>query len=102
MAGFLQDKAAEMMADAMRQFDIEPGELLERIEHTMDLIDTILPIIEQMADISKSLEGNVNNLQNEIGNFNENTEDMVEAMEGLDDTLNKFHGLFSEIEEEQE
>lgn len=99
MGGFLQDKAAEMMANAMENFGIEPGELLHRIEDTLDLIDSMMPVAKQMAETSEDLEDNVDELQNQIRRFNDNAEDMVGAMENLGKTLEKFYDLFEEVEE---
>jgi len=102
MGGFLQDKAAEMMADAMESFGIEPGELLKRIEKTLDLIDSMLPVAEQMAETSEDLEDNVNELQQQIGEFNKNSSEMVDAMEGLAETLDKYYDLFEDVQEKSE
>lgn len=100
MAGFLEEKATEMLSNVMEKHGIEPGELLDRIERTLDIIEALKPVAEDMGETSKKIEGNVDELQTQIRKFNHNTEEMTEAMEELGDTLEKFHGFFEDIEEE--
>ena len=101
MAGFLEEKATEMLSNVMEKHGIEPGELLDRIERTLDIIEALKPVAEDMGDTTKEIEGNVDDLQIQIRKFNKNTEDMTQAMEDLGETLNKFHDFFKEIEEER-
>lgn len=100
MGGFLQDKATEMLTDVMEEHGIKPGELNQRIEQTLDIIVELAPVAESMAETSQELEDNVDDLYMEIRKFNENSGEMVEALNGLEDTLEKFAGLLEDLEEE--
>lgn len=100
MGGFLQDKATEMLSEVMKEHGIEPGELLDRISRTLDLIESLKPVAEDMAETSDNLERDVAQLRSQMKEFNSNSEEMVDAMNGLSETLGKFHGFFEDIEEE--
>lgn len=100
MGGFMEDKAAEMLENVMERKGIKPGELLSRIEKTLELIDNLAPVAKDMSETSSELEHNVTDLQNQMEKFNNNSNDMVEAMNGLSETLEKFHDLFEDVERE--
>lgn len=97
--GFLDEKAAEAMEAVMDNHGIQPGEMLEKLEITLDVIRDLAPVAERMADTSDNLERDIDELRTEVREFNDNSEDMVEAIRGLEDTLEKFHSMFEEMED---
>lgn len=98
--GLLDEKAADMMEAVMDRHGIRPGELLEQISKTLKLIEEFKPVGESMAETSRNLENDIDDLHNQISRFNQNSEEMIRALDDLSETLDKFHDLFEGMEED--
>lgn len=99
MGGFLGDKALELFKEAMEDYGIQPGELYQSIDETLQIINKLAPQVERMEDISSNLDEDVGELHDEIKRFNDNTEDLVDALEDNSETLNKLADLVEDVEE---
>lgn len=102
MGGFLGDKALDLFKEAMEDYGIEPGELYEAIDDTLEVINELAPAVERMESISEDLEKDVSDFKEEIGTFNENSEEMVDAMNNLSTSLEKFADIMDDMQEEEE
>lgn len=100
MGGFLGDKAKDMLKEVMDDYGIEPGELYESIDETLEVMNEFAPVIERLDHASQNIEDNLSDIENVAEDFNENSSEMVEAMESLDDTLQKFAELAEDLEDE--
>lgn len=101
MGGFLGDKALDLFKEAMEDYGIQPGELYETIDETLQIINKLAPQVEKMESISKNLDEDVEELHDEIKRFNNNTEDLTDALEQNTQTLSKLANLVEDVEDQE-
>lgn len=102
MGGFIGDKALDLFKEAMEDYGIEPGELNEAINDTLEVVNDLAPAVQRMEDISENLEKDVSEFKEEINTFNGNSAEMVEAMDNLSESLEKFSDIMEDMQEEEE
>lgn len=99
MGSFLGDKALDLFKEAMEDYGIQPGELYQTIEETLEVINRLAPQVERMEEISDNLDEDVGELHEEIQRFNDNTEDLTNALEDNTESLSKLADLMEDMEE---
>lgn len=99
--GFFGEQITKRLAGVMEHYGIEPGELNDRIKDTLDIITELEPVAKSMAETSKDLESDVDELRRQIREFNENSGDLVESMDRLSETMEKFSDFVEDMEEHQ-
>lgn len=100
MSGFLGDKAEKVVKNIMEDYGIEPGELYRTIDETMEVLNQLAPQVENMEEISENLDGDIQEFREEVRRFNDNTEELTEALNNTASTLEKFGEMMQNLEED--
>ena len=99
MGGLLGNKALELFKQAMEDYGIEPGELYESIDQTLEVIHDLKPVVENIDDVSDDLNKDVQELQQQIEEFNNNSSDLVDALESNANSLEKFAEIVEDMDD---
>lgn len=99
MAGLLGNKALELFKEAMEDYGIQPGELYESIDQTLDVIGDLKPVVENIDDVSDNLQGDVEELQEQIEDFNDNAGRLADALESNSESLQKFAEIAEDMKD---
>lgn len=101
-SGSLEDRAAKIVAKVFEQQGVEPGELQENLNETVEIIQDLYPVAKRMEELSGDLDGNVAELQTEVKQFNNNSDEIAEGLNNLADSMDSFNNMVEEAAEEME
>jgi len=98
----IDERIADILVEVFDRYDVEPGELNENINDTIELVKEFAPVVKKVEDVVDNMENDVNDVRDDIQDMDENMEDLQEALREFNDTSGSLAVEMRKVNESME
>lgn len=94
--GGVKGQIADILVEVFDRYDVEPGELNENINDAVELVREFAPVMRQMEEITKNIETDIDDLQEQAEQFNKNSRQLAESLDDVAESMENFNQMVEE------
>jgi len=104
--GAMNDRIADILVNVFDKYGIDPGELNEKMDSTIDLVSDLKPFLDTLEERSRDLTDDIKSVEDDINNLRESTEqfnlvasDLSDDIQELNRTMSNLNSMIEEAAE---